>query len=479
MSAIEDLKALQAEKEGLQSSTYEVESELLNQDARLEFPVGALPDFFQLYVLESAKSMQCPTGFIALPLLAIAGAAIGKSYAFSPKAGILQFPALYTAIVGKPGSTKSPALVAASIGLNHEFRKRKEQFDYDLELFSEKEKAAKQQKQTHEEIRPILVRRSISDATVEAIAPLIDQNPKGIILHRDELSGWLGSMNAYKSGKGSDRQFFLQTWSFSQIAVDRKQSVDPIVVPEPFLAITGTIQPDTLKTLRNDQKHDDGFVDRFLFYHAPEQVGDKFWSDSEVSERTSSKLIQIFEKLYELEVNDGPIILRFSLEAKTTFVEWFNQNQNEPQQDDFSEQLRGVWAKLPLQLYRIITILHVVENIDVSSGIPTEVSLSTLVNAIHIVEVLSLHQAVAAEVIHENDFEKSIRKVISYIQRKGLKEVSARMLHKAGVVSNTKQAESVLASLIEKGFAVAGNRKSASGQTRSFSAVMLPDTQQP
>ncbi len=42
----------------------------------------------------------------------------------------------------------------------------------------------------------------VSDTTVEALAPLLLANPRGLLLARDKLAGWIGSFDRYAGGKG-------------------------------------------------------------------------------------------------------------------------------------------------------------------------------------------------------------------------------------------------------------------------------------
>ena len=80
---------------------------------------------------------------------------------------------------------------------------------------------------------------------------------------RDELVGWVKSMDQYRSGRGADRQFFLSVWSRQPIKVDRK-GAKPILVSNPCLAVVGGIQPDLLPELADAAQREDGFLDRLL-----------------------------------------------------------------------------------------------------------------------------------------------------------------------------------------------------------------------
>ena len=53
--------------------------------------------------------------------------------------------------------------------------------------------------------RPVRERVRISDITIEKVAELQAVNGRGLLLHRDEVSGWLLSMDRY--GGGGDRPF--------------------------------------------------------------------------------------------------------------------------------------------------------------------------------------------------------------------------------------------------------------------------------
>src|SRR5262249_54939107 len=108
-----------------------------------------------------------------------------------------------------------------------------------------------------------------NDPTTEKVARLVVENPKGIALFRDELSGWVGSLNKY-GGNGGDRAFYLEAYGGRPYAVDRIKDPEPIVIKSLCLTIIGGIQPDRLATLIFSGD-DDGLAARFL-YTWPERV---------------------------------------------------------------------------------------------------------------------------------------------------------------------------------------------------------------
>jgi hypothetical protein len=117
--------------------------------------------------------------------------------------------------------------------------------------------------------RPRYARLVTNDPTIEKVARLVLENPKGVMVFRDELAGWLGNMDRY-GGAGSDRAFYLESYGGRRYAVDRVKEPEPIVVPALTLAICGGIQPDRLQSLLLTGD-DDGLVARFLWTW-PERV---------------------------------------------------------------------------------------------------------------------------------------------------------------------------------------------------------------
>ncbi|WP_240778634.1 DUF3987 domain-containing protein, partial [Salipiger aestuarii] len=89
--------------------------------------------------------------------------------------------------------------------------------------------------------------RGITDATTEKVAELLAQTWRGLLMSRDELSGWLASMDRYSGG--GDRPFWLEAYGGRSYPVDRKSSPEPIIVDHLTVAVLGGTQPDKLARL--------------------------------------------------------------------------------------------------------------------------------------------------------------------------------------------------------------------------------------
>ena len=109
--------------------------------------------------------------------------------------------------------------------------------------------------------KPVRPRVSVADATIEKIAAILSGQPKGLLVRRDELSGWLQNLSRYSSG--TDRPFWLEAYTGNSHQVDRVKLEEPIFIPRLSLSINGTIQPGRLTDILTDV--DDGLVSRFLW----------------------------------------------------------------------------------------------------------------------------------------------------------------------------------------------------------------------
>lgn len=299
------------------------------------FPLRLLPRPILAYVSEMSKSFPVAPDFIALPAIVAAGAAIGCSRRIRLKPHWTEGAGLYAGIVGPPGTLKSPAIQKA---LDPIFRRQQQYTDtYHKEhekyvsTKSEFERAKRGgkggEKTLSPPVKPVLKEIFTTDATGEAVAELLMNNQRGLLLYSDELTAWVKGFNQYRNGRGSDKQFYLSAWSNSPHKVNRKEKL-PIVLPQPFVSIIGGVQPDVVPDLNDRDGVEDGFFQRLLLiYPRTEPVR---WSEVEVCEEVRKAYYDLFEELYDLRwdrasCHDRPSIeLGLTPEAQRFFIDWYN-----------------------------------------------------------------------------------------------------------------------------------------------------------
>jgi hypothetical protein len=106
-----------------------------------------------------------------------------------------------------------------------------------------------------------------NDVTIEKVATLLaSAAPKGLLIVRDELAGWLGSMNQYHD---AGRAFWIEAYGGRPYRVERQKHLLPIDVPRLAVAAYGGTQPEKLSGLLDEA--DDGLFAR-LVWAWPEPV---------------------------------------------------------------------------------------------------------------------------------------------------------------------------------------------------------------
>jgi putative DNA primase/helicase len=336
-----------------------------------EFPVDAMPTSCRPLIQEATAALGSAPELVALPMLATLSSAIGTTRIVEVKGGWREWASLFVAVVASPGAMKTPAAKVAKKPaferqrkLGKSYAEEKEEWKREVREWEvEKRDAQKAGEPAPEEPEaPTMSRCVASDTTVEALVGILEDNPRGLLVYKDELAGWVRSMDQYKGGKGSDRQHWLTFWSGDEVVVDRKSRMgEPIIVAKPFVSLFGGIQPAMLGELGAGAE--DGLMDRFLFaYPAPRQVR---FTEEEISAGAEERYSVLYGALANLTLatdehgDPNPRPLRFSRAARDLFAATVNALGAEVLDPGFPRRLEGVWAKLRGYLARISLVLAV------------------------------------------------------------------------------------------------------------------------
>jgi putative DNA primase/helicase len=191
-------------------------------------------------------------------------------------------PNLWGGIVAPPGFMKSPVIQAVTrplICIQNEWRKQHEELlnafeqekeEYELRLAAWKEKYKSAAKKgiappcriEDKPIAPSLRRLIANDATFEALHQTMGQNPAGILLVRDELTGWVSQLD--RSGREGERAFCLQAWNGDTGHTIDRIGRGTIHVEACCMSLLGGIQPGRLRSYLVDALQD-GQVMTVLF----------------------------------------------------------------------------------------------------------------------------------------------------------------------------------------------------------------------
>src|SRR5215210_4049494 len=332
-----------------------------------EFPISVLPLTVRQFVREASASVGCPVDYVGLSTLAAVSAAIGDTRRIVIKKDWTEGAAIFGMIVGGPASKKTPAMNLAlrpvrerQMAMKSEYERQKGEHEAALQDYEKSQKDGPAELRKPE--KPTLVRTYADDTTVERLADILNENRRGLLIIKDELSGWLGSMNQYKQGgKGADRQFWLSAHTNQPVSVDRKSLEEPVIVARPFVSIVGGIQPEVLPDFGKDRG--DGLIDRFIPVYPKPRVGR--WSDDEISDHVREGYARTIGSLYKLRhANDeeAPFPSRVGMtdEAKALFVAEYNRLHDELEAPGFPQRLRPAWGKLEAYLARFALIIAMI-----------------------------------------------------------------------------------------------------------------------
>jgi len=341
------------------------------------FPLKALPEPVRGFVTVTSSAIGCDPSYVALPLLAALATAIGNTRQIKLKDGWTEPPVLWTAIIGESGTMKSPAvevplkpLIERQAEALETYQKEKERYDTEMEVYQAKltewkRSGHKKGEEPPEKPEPPICQRFVcNDTTVEALADRLKNAPRGLLLFRDELAGWMQSFNQYKGGKGSDCAHWLSMHGARPLLIDRKSGDKSIIyVPRAAVCITGGIQPNILKRVLGQEHWDNGLAARMLLAMPPRKL--KVWTSHGIPDEANNQLAAIFDSLLRLQpamltqAVIRPVDLGLTSAALKAFIDFFNDHNTE--QLHLYGNEAAAWSKLEGYAARLAMILHLVK----------------------------------------------------------------------------------------------------------------------
>jgi hypothetical protein len=436
--------------------------EYASDSERPPFPVGVFPEPVARFIAQVADAMGCPVDFPAIAVLTVAGAAIGAARTICVKDGWFEKPALYAVIVASPGQAKTPALKAVMTPVYEEqarlhenykqsVRQYKEETEnYQQALHSMGDAGAAHELPSAPQEPPPMRHLFSTDTTTEALGVNLESNRKGILLFRDELTGWVESMNQYR--KGADRQFFLSAWSGEMVKVDRKGNKGvPLVVPYPLVSVLGGIQPDLLSILEAERNREDGFLHRILFSFPAEQSFPG-WSDNGIGEAVQQEWSSILQKLFNLQLRPSegsaecPQPISFTKEGQQLYIQYVQEVKAEIDAHELSPRLIGVCAKLKSYTARFALILHYLRwatrdcsNADTEGNI----DVVDVAGAVQLSEYFRQHAAVVHQCLRQSEEDKKVVSLVKWLQRKNKTTCTVRDVCRANIANIRKKSEAL------------------------------------
>jgi len=290
------------------------------------------------------------------------------------------------------------------------------------------------------------------DATVEALASIISSNPRGVLMERDELTGWVLSMNQYKGGKGADRQLWLSFWNGASVVINRKGRPDPLVLSNPFVCVTGGLTPDCLDDLVDGRGREDGFLPRILLaYPDPVPLTYTHATVTSAVQGTYEDLINTLLTMGK-DTPNHTTVTTFTTEGRAALIAFLNELYARCNSVNCPVYLRHVIAKLEAYTGRLALILQLCRYVSGNSR-TDNIEPESALGAAELIRYFLSHAERIYPRLRTTDEEKQAEAAVSWIEAHG-RTVSARDLQRykvAGVKSST-EAKALLRRLEDRGF---------------------------
>lgn len=265
--------------------------------AAVPFPFEVLPELFTGLVQGYATGLQVEPELVALTMMVVMSGAIGNTIRVSPKTGWRTPPFLWAAVVKETGYGQSPAQDAILRPVRLLQAKDSDRYKSDLKAHREAMKKAEKDDVGQSFTEPRATRKLVSNITIEALADVFEQDGRGTILDKDELSGFVSSFNQYKAHGGDDRQVWLNLFNCEPLTLDRKSGGSRFI-RNTGIAIIGGIQSKILPSVFSERAFDDGLLPRFLLLRAEKKTV-KF-NRQGISDRDRDGWENLVERCYEI-----------------------------------------------------------------------------------------------------------------------------------------------------------------------------------
>jgi hypothetical protein len=333
------------------------------------FDANLLPESLRPMVEDVAERMQVPLDFPAVAVVATLAGLCGRRAVIQPKAADASWtvvPNLWGAIVASPGTMKSPVIstiTAPARAIEEEWRSEyenamREHADAkvlaDVQMNAWKQRATQACKKgesptpppTQDLDEPSPRRLITGDSTFESLHQLLAHNPGGVLVLRDEVSGWLAGLD--RQGRESERAFYLECWSGDTGFTIDRIGRGSIHVAHCCVSFFGGFQPARMRAYMADALKDgpsnDGLIQRFQLLVWPDPRQDYKFVDRPANVGAIKAAETVYRRIASMDT-ENPLRLRFASDAQQLFNAWLTDVEIRMRADDMSPFMQAHLSK--------------------------------------------------------------------------------------------------------------------------------------
>lgn len=466
------------------------------------FDPALLPSTLRPWIVDIAERMQCPPDFPAVTSMIALSGILGRKIAIRPKQmdNWTVYPNLWGMLIGRPSLMKSPPMKETLLPIRRmtaealakyedevsEHLANSELYNIKIKLTKDKIATAVKAGETTEHLqeelkqylhpeKPKRKRYTVNDVTVEALGEILSANPNGVILERDELMGFLKSLE--RPGQEGARAFYLEAWTGDGSFETDRIARGNVRIDGVCLSILGTIQPGPLGMYLNETLRggtgDDGLMQRFQLAVWPDdpgpwQVVDR-WPDGDARD-AAYDIYRRFDELPAAEIGELPgafdsnitPFLRFAPDAQQRFYDWMTTRENHLRSDAEHPAVESHLTKYRKLIPALALVIHLAD------GHTGPVRLSAVESAIGWGDYLESH----ARRIYSCGIDPAVAHARALVQRIRVGEVTDGFTlrdvyhsHHWSMLANASQVQLAVDELIDLGWLHAEEARSTGRPT--------------
>ncbi|WP_135227843.1 DUF3987 domain-containing protein [Deinococcus fonticola] len=366
-------------------------------------PVELLPAPLSEWIQAEARAAGLPLEMLAGPVLVGAGGMLSATVNLRNTLNAPALPAnLWGAVCGPPSIRKTHAVTVGAAPLNHAQRVEFERLDAERAgLETDRVKAAAQLDALENQLKRALkggpkppempsddeltqarealsaaeqalkpLRYVVNDPTVEKLGEIMRDNPQGVTVVRDELSGWLAGFE--KAGREQERAFYLEAANGTGSYTFDRLTRGTVHIPLMCAGVLGSIQPGPLAEVL-DAQHGagDGLLQRFQVLIWPDtlpafnQAAQREQVSPDLREAAAALLSDLGtltpEGLGSTYPSGSPAPLRYTPEAQAVYDAWEVEHAAQVRDLSKGEAYRAHLGKQPGTFARLALIFHALD----------------------------------------------------------------------------------------------------------------------
>lgn len=315
------------------------------------FPINGLPEQLQYLIKTYAETYGTHMDFWAGAFLMATSLGIGQSVKLQTK--YINAPCLWFIFIAPSGIGKTEPLNTALAPFLHLDKLKYENYSKDVEDYEKWKITPKDQRVQGSMEPPVYIQYTLQDFTPESLSKVLSDNPRGVVIYRDELSGWIKDFNRYN--KSGEQENYLSAWMGNAFVVNRKTQI--LRIDSPFIDVAGGMQPDLINLFAKENRDRNGFLVRFCHIF-PDKADKPFYNDKVIPSHVKDLYFQYINNLLSLEyTTESNQYINLSDDAHSMYITWFNNNATAINHENY-DYLRGVYSKLDIISLRLALTIH-------------------------------------------------------------------------------------------------------------------------